>query len=251
MIPPPRQRQWPRPSKVMVVESMQRRQPQAGGTAAPAPSFTCGLSTLELVEEFTYLGMAVHARQGFVYAAGPRTEKGRKAKSCMRHRCAELGLQSVPVQLRMFDVFVYSVLSYVAEVCAPQLIVAGNACTATRVHTDFLRSLLGVRRSTPELVVLAKTAQLPLLVRWRTRLARFWNSVVVSAEGSLLQRALADNCALAEEMGGVAIARRPWAGQVAADLASVGVGVSLAVPAAVSVKEVAAAGEDAFSCARQ
>ena len=46
----------------------------------------------------------------------------------------------------------------------------------------------------------------------------------------------------------MAIARRPWAGQVAAALASVGVGVSLAVPAAVSVKEVAmaAAGEDAF-----
>ena len=74
----------------------------------------------------------------------------------------------------------------------------------------------------------------------------FWNSVAAAAEGSLLQRALADNCALAEEMGGVAIARRPWAGQVAAALASVDVGVSLAAPAAVSVKEVAAAGEDAF-----
>ena len=112
---------------------MQRRRPQAGGTAAPAPSFSCDLSALELVEEFTYLGMAVHARQGFVYAAGPRAEKGRKAKS-MRRRCAELGLQSVPVQLRMFDVFVSSVLSYGAEVRAPHLIAAGNACTGTRVH---------------------------------------------------------------------------------------------------------------------
>ena len=44
----------------------------------------------------------------------------------------------------------------------------------------------------------------------------------------------------------MAIAHRPWAGQVAAALASVGVGVSLAAPAAVSVKEVAADGEDAF-----
>ena len=52
----------------------------------------------------------------FVYAAGPRAEKGCKAKSCMCRRCAELGLQSVPVQLRMFDVFVSSVLSYGAEV---------------------------------------------------------------------------------------------------------------------------------------
>ena len=75
----------------------------------------------------------------------------------------------------------------------------GNACTTTRLHTDFLCNLLGVRRSTPQLVVLAETAQLPLLVRWRTRIARVWNSVVAAAQGSLLQRALADNCALAED----------------------------------------------------
>ena len=70
--------------------------------------------------------------------------------------------------------------------------------------------------------------------------------VVCSADCSRLRRALGDNCALAEEMGGVATARRPWAGQVAAALASVGVEFSLTAPAAVSVKEAAAAGEDAF-----
>ena len=113
------------------------------------------------------------------------------------------------------------------------------------LHTQLASISICCTQNT-ELVVLAETAQLPLLVRWRTRLARFWNSVAAAAEGSLLQCALADNCALAEEMGGVAIARRPWAGQVAAALASVGMGVSLAAPAVVSVKEVAAAGKDAF-----
>ena len=163
-------------TKVMVVESMQQRRPPAGGIAAPAPILTCGISTLELVEEFTYLGMVVHARQGCVYGAGARAEKGRKAKSCMCHLCAELGLQSVPVQLCMFDVFVFSVLSNGAEVWTPQLIAAGNAWTATQVHMVSLRSLLGVPRSTPELEVQAEAAQLLLLVRWRTRLARFWNT---------------------------------------------------------------------------
>ena len=100
--------------KVMV-ESMQRRRPQGWWYCCPCPQLhlrsfyagTCG---------GVYL--PGHARQGFVYAAGPRAEKGRKAKSCMRRRCAELGLQSV----------------------------------------DSLRSLLGVRRSAPELVVVAETA---------------------------------------------------------------------------------------------
>ena len=85
----------------MVVESMQRRWPMAGGTAAPAPSFTCSLSALELEEEFTYLSMAVHARHGSVFAAGVRAEKGLKDKSCMHRHCAKLGLQSMPVQLRV------------------------------------------------------------------------------------------------------------------------------------------------------
>ena len=44
----------------------------------------------------------------------------------------------------------------------------------------------------------------------------------------------------------MATARRPWAEQVAAALTSVGVGISLTALEAVSAKEVAAAGKDAF-----
>ena len=44
------------------------------------------------------------------------------------------------------------------------------------------------------------------------------------------------------------IARCPWAGQVAAALASVGVEVSLTALASVSVKEVAAAGSSNLIC---
>ena len=230
-------------TKVMVTESGRRRR----APAVVDPSFTCGLATLSLVEEFTYLGMVVHARQGFAAAAGARAAKGRKALGRMRRRCAELGLQSVPVQLRMFDTMVTSVLSYGAEVWAPHLIAAGKACAATRVHTDFLRHLLGVRQSTPELAVLLETAQRPLAARWSAQLARFWNAAVQAEEGSLLQRALWDSCMLAREMGSGAVGRQPWAGQVAAALGGVGVRVSLEQPAVVDVKAVAKACEVAFT----
>ena len=51
-----------------------------------------------------------------------------------------------------------TVLSYGVEVWGPQLIAAGRECAATRVHLSFLHHLLGVRQSTPSLVVLAEMA---------------------------------------------------------------------------------------------
>ena len=67
-------------------------------------------------------------------------------------------MQGAATQLRLFDTMVSTVLSYGVEVWGPQLIAAGRECAATRLQLSFLRHLLGVRMSTPTLVVLAETA---------------------------------------------------------------------------------------------
>ena len=73
----------------------------------------------------------------------------------------------------MLDTMVLTVLSYGVEIWGPQIIAAGRECAATRVHLSFLRHLLGVRQSTPTLVLLAETAQRPLAARWAKQVARF------------------------------------------------------------------------------
>jgi hypothetical protein len=99
--------------------------------------------------------------------------------------------------MRMFNTMALPVLSYGAEIWSPQLVAAGQECDNTRVQMSFLRQMLGVRQSTPSLVVLAETGHCPLAVHWTLQLARSWNNLLASDEDSLLQRALADSIDLA------------------------------------------------------
>ena len=143
----------------------------------------------------------------------------------------------------MFDYMVNPVLNYGAEIWAPQLITAGGEGAASRAHLDFLRQLLGVRKSTPALVVLAETARRPQALSWAKQTARFWNRVLQADDGSLVKRALLDSCALAVQQGtNVALAKRSWAAQVDAAMAAVGQGgisVSLDQPRQISLSVLA------------
>jgi hypothetical protein len=135
----------------------------------------------------------------------------------------------------MFNTMVLPVLSFGAEIWSPHLIAAGKQCAAKQVQLSFLRQLLGVRQSTPALVLLAETGQQPLAARWAVQVGRFWNAVLAAGGDSLVRRALHDSCALAGEAGGAGLAQQPWAGQVAAALGEFGVELGLTQPAPVNV----------------
>lgn len=219
-------------TKMMVFHGQRRR--TATPTDVAVPLTTSG-AAIEAVDEFRYLGIHFHGSLAFTTAATARAAAANRAMHAMRCRCAELGLQGAKLQMQMFNTMVLPVLSYGAEVWSPQLIAAGSQCAATRVQTAFLRHLLGVRQSTPSLVLLAETGQRPLMARWAAQLGRFWNTVLAADETTLVMRALRDSCALAGEAGAAALPQQPWAGQVAAALHAYGVDVDLHRPQPVTV----------------
>ena len=63
----------------------------------------------------------------------------------MRRRCALLGIQDPAVQCKLFDTLVLRILSYGCEVWG-----VDTKCSvaAEALHRNFLRRLLGVRKST-------------------------------------------------------------------------------------------------------
>jgi hypothetical protein len=63
-------------------------------------------------------------------------------------------------------------------------------------------------------------------------------------EDSLVRRALRDSSELALQVGGVALARQPWAGQVAAVLRKYGAGVDLGSPQLIDVSNILEVAED-------
>ena len=69
--------------------------------------------------------------------------------------------------------------------------------------------------------------------------------MLAAEEGSLVQRALRDSCALAGD-GGAGLARQPWAGQVAAALRAYGADVDLEQPHPVNVTDITEAAAASF-----
>ena len=166
------------------------RQRRGAAPAAAAPTFTYNGAALEMADEFRYLGVQFHSDHVFAAAAAARAAAGSRAMHVVRRRCTELGLGRAKLQLHMFNAMVLPVVSYGAEIWSAQLVAAGSRCAATRLQLAYLRQLLGVRQTTPALVMLTETAQPPLAARWAAQIGRFWNSTLATEEGSLVRRAL-------------------------------------------------------------
>jgi len=104
------------------------------------------------------------------------------------------------------------------------------------VHRSFLRGVLGVRRSTPNMTVLAEAGRYPLQVFAAKMLLKYWNRLVLMEDDRLVKRAFVASAALA----GATQCRsrhKSWAGQAAAVLESLGLPCDLAAPAVVDAEK--------------
>jgi len=203
-----------------------------------------------VLDNFTYLGVAMHSSTSFGGFAAPRRKiSGRKAMHSTRSRMSALKLNSPDMACRLFDVMVEPVLSYGAEIWATEFLCKVDPFDnpSEKVQLDFLRGMFGVRQSTANVVVLAEAGRRPLALRWIKRLAKFYNALVKAPEGSLLKRSLVVSSALARDAIGTSnINRRPWAGQVATALQQIGVDVDLEIPVELNVGTICQRWEDKY-----
>ncbi|KAL4855790.1 Retrovirus-related Pol polyprotein from type-2 retrotransposable element R2DM [Chlorella vulgaris] len=222
----------------LVLLSGQRTQQAAVDTAQRAALSLAG-QPLEAVSSFRYLGITFHASSCIAGAAAPaRAVAARAAMHSCNARCAALGVEAAPLQLRLFSTMVDAVLSYGSEVWGMQLAAASAAgktsstagSKAERLHLAHLRRLLGVRQGTPTAVVLAEAGERPLWQRWVLRAVKLWNLAVTAEQSSLLWQAVTASVALAGAPGHRIPARQPWAQQLAAALAAMGVQLDLHQP---------------------
>ena len=184
---------------------------------------------LQQVDTFRYLGVCVHAWELFgPTAAAARLDAARRSLGGMRGRCARLGLTNAKAHCSLFDTLVRPSLSYGSEIWAPgflcgALATAGYA-DSEAFHRAFLRRLLGVRSSTPNMVVLAEFGRHPLVCSWARDVYSFWRRLAVLDDQRWMVKAAArDSTALAEQQAAqnVHLKNRSWAGQVLAFIQSV------------------------------
>ena len=221
----------------------------AAGVVARRAAVKYGGELIDVVDEFKYLGVIIKSHGSFAGpAAAARLQLARGSWFSLQARCKELGVVTPAVTLNLFTTMVESVLSYGAEIWAPELIAAatrpghpnGGGSDAEKEYTQYLARLLGVSKSTTRAAVLAEVGLPPLWAAWLVRTARFWNVAVAQPEDSVLRSALTASINLVDlyPSGSRGLARQPWAAQFASAMRAVHMPLDLQCPAAISIDDL-------------
>ena len=164
-----------------------------------------------------YLGVVFHRTAPFSDAGLVRAATGHRAMLAMARRCRELCIQDPVMRLQLFDALVRPVMLYGVEVWGPHALGQMDA-QFEREHRSFLRRLLGVRDSTPSVVVLAELGRYPLTVLATVQVCKYWNRLMAMEDGRLVRLAFLESVRLANLPSRFAV-RASWAAQVASLLA--------------------------------
>ena len=137
--------------------------------------FTYGGRVLARKDSFKYLGLWFHATQrNFGLALGSLADSARKAMHAMRRRCFQLGYVHPRRMCNLFNALVLPILSYGCEVWSWNHDASSMVTKVLEgVHLQFLRGLLGVKRTTHHLISLAEFGRYPLAVHWQKQVDKF------------------------------------------------------------------------------
>ncbi len=97
------------------------------------------------------------------------------------------------LQCKLFDTLVLPILSYGCEVWGVD---TKRGAAAEALHRDFLRRLLGVRKSTVNHMVLAELGRFPLQVHFWQQILRFHHRTIALDNVRLVKLAMVDGFAL-------------------------------------------------------
>ena len=123
--------------------------------------------TLEIVNQFNYLGLVFTSGGSFMQAT--KTLSGK----ALRAMCSLLSItrnMEVPlnIMLNLFDSFVCSILSYASEIWGFM-----NAERIERVQRKFCKWMLNVKQSTNNLAIVSELGRFPMCIERKIRIVKY------------------------------------------------------------------------------
>lgn len=156
---------------------------------------------LEVLDQFVYLGVLFNFNGKFLVTQKQLASQGRKALFALKSTIKQLYLNHCTL-FSLFDTYVCSILNYGCEVWGSH-----KGPDIEKVHLDFLKVALGVRKNTNSTMIYFETGRLPLYYIRIFRMFKFWFKLLQS-ENCILNAAyeyLYNNCENAKH------ASRNWA----------------------------------------
>jgi hypothetical protein len=144
---------------------------------------------IEAVDSFNYLGITLNFNGKFTKTQKVIASQGGKCMGYILRLCNNLSLNK-ETKLAVFDTYVLSVLLYGCEVWGFH-----PANDIEKVHMDFCKRILNVKKTTINVVVLSELGRLPLHIIRKIRIVKYWlklletrNCILISLYEDMLER---------------------------------------------------------------
>ena len=123
---------------------------------------------VEVINNLSYQGMLFNYNGKFNVTQQHIAAQGKKALFCLMKEVQKHNF-NVPTLLSLFDIYVSPVLNYCSEIWGYM-----KAQEIEKIHTMFLKRLLGVKRSTKNDMIYSETDRLPLIVNRKFNMLKYW-----------------------------------------------------------------------------
>ena len=167
-------------------------------------SFTLDGAPLEPVQSFCYLGFEVKASGTVKHALNTLHDKANKA---MRPLLCAISRFNIPVKMSisLFHTYVAPIMLYNVENCTSlsdrnlqsftedTILKDRNDSPINNIHKKFLKYVLGVNKSSPNISVMGETGEIPLSIKAYRLMINYWHRIRELPEETLVKKALLEN----------------------------------------------------------
>ena len=136
------------------------------------PDFVLINNHLEVVDDFDYLGVRYNFNGKFAKNKKRLIDQARKAMFSLMKKSRKLSLP-IDIQLHLFESMIVPILFYGSEVW-----VSENVDIINQFQLKFCKMLLGLKQSTPNIMIYGELGITPLNLSIENRILNFWAWVV-------------------------------------------------------------------------
>ena len=123
---------------------------------------------IDIVDNFNYLGVTLNFNGNFNKTQSVLASQCKKSLSCLLVKMKTLHL-NVSTKLSLFDTYISSIANYGCEIWGLH-----PAHELERVHLDFCKQVLSVKKSTVSMMVYSELGRTTLILKRKYRMIKYW-----------------------------------------------------------------------------
>ena len=167
-------------------------------------NFTLNGVLLESVQSFCYLGFEVKASGTVTHALNTLYDKANKAMRPLLCATSRF-IMPVKTSISLFHAYVAPIILYSVENCISlsdrklefftkdKVLKDNNDSQINNIHKKFLKYVLGVNKSSPNISVMGETGEIPLSIKAYRLMVNYWHRIRELPEKALAKKALLEN----------------------------------------------------------